>query len=168
MIRRTLREWQRISYGDDDASIPEAQADRIAAIAQRSTFAGRGGEGVLEHGRKGLRARGVVGVIAAPGCQLEILPKIEGAGERAASDAELRTRLIHMLGVVHDLPIDAGSMAQLGWQRDTVLELLIGCSAEGLPMRCARGCRGGIWNMRTTCLPCAGGWMSRGNSRETP
>jgi len=125
MIRRTLREWQRMSYGDDDASIPEAQAHRIAAIAQRSTFAGRGGEGVLEHGRKGLRARGVVGVIAAPGCQLEILPKIEGAGERAASDAELRTRLIHMLGVVHDLPIDAGSMAQLGWQRDTVLELLI-------------------------------------------
>jgi len=125
MIRRTLREWQRIGYGDDEGSIPAAQADRIAAIAQRSAFAGRGGEGVLEHGRKGLRARGVVGVIAAPGCQLEILPKIEGAGERTASDTDLRRRLVHMLGVVHELPIDAGSMAQLGWQRDTVLELLI-------------------------------------------
>jgi 5-methylcytosine-specific restriction enzyme subunit McrC len=125
MIRRTLREWQRIGYGDDDASIPEAQADRIAAVAQRSAFAGRGGEGVLEHGRKSLRARGVVGVIAVDGCQLEILPKIEGLGEHATSDATLRDRLIHMLAVVYDLPIDAGSMAQLGWQRDTVLELLI-------------------------------------------
>lgn len=125
MIFRTLREWQRIGYGDDEVSIPAAQADRIAAIAQRSAFAGRGGEGVLEHGRKGLRARGVVGVIAAPGCQLEILPKIEGAGECEPHDTVLRTRLIHMLGIVHELPIDEGSMAQLGWQRDTVLDLLI-------------------------------------------
>ena len=125
MIRRTLREWQRIGYGDDDTSIPEAHADRIAAIAQQSAFAGRGGDGVLEHGRKSLRARGVVGVIAAPGCQLEILPKIEGVDEHEPQEADLRRRLVHMLGVVHDLPIDAGSTAQLGWQRDTVLELLI-------------------------------------------
>lgn len=125
MIRRTLREWQRIGYGDDDTTIPQAAADRIAAVAARSTFAGRGGEGVLEHGRKGLRARGVVGVIVAQGCQLEILPKIEGLGEREASDDALRRRLIHMLAVVHDLRIDAGSLAQLGWQKDTILELLI-------------------------------------------
>ncbi|KAA8605492.1 restriction endonuclease [Salipiger aestuarii] len=125
MIRRTLREWQRIGYGDDEATIPQAEADRIAAVAARSAFAGRGGEGVLEHGRKALRARGVVGVIAAPGCQLEILPKIEGLGEHEATDDALRRRLIHMLAVVHDLRIDTGAMTQLGWQKDTVLELLI-------------------------------------------
>jgi 5-methylcytosine-specific restriction enzyme subunit McrC len=125
MIRRTLREWQHIGYGVDDTTIPTAEADRIAAVAAHSSFAGRGGEGVLEHGRKGLRARGVVGVIAAPGCQLEILPKIEGLGEHDASDEVLRRRLIHMLAVVHDLRIDAGSLAQLGWQKDTILELLI-------------------------------------------
>lgn len=125
MIRRTLREWQRIGYGDDEATIPQAEADRIAAVAARSAFAGRGGEGVLEHGRKALRARGVVGVIAAPGCQLEILPKIEALGEHDATDDALRRRLIHMLAVVHDLRIDTGAMTQLGWQKDTVLELLI-------------------------------------------
>ena len=125
MIRRTLREWQRIDYGDDEGTLPQAQADRIAAVAARSTLAGRGGEGVLEHGRKSLRARGVVGVIATEGCQLEILPKIEGSGERAPSADTLRNRLIHMLGVVHDLRIDTDSMTQLGWQKDTVLELLI-------------------------------------------
>jgi len=125
MIRRTIREWERIGYGPDNAEIPEAQADRIAAVARASVFSGRGGEGVLEHGRKGLRARGVVGVIATPDCQLEILPKIEGGGETEVSDATLRDRLIHMLAVTYDLPIEAGTMTQLGWQRETVLELLI-------------------------------------------
>lgn len=125
MIRRTIREWERIGYGSGNAEIPEAEADRLAATAGASTFSGRGGEGVLEHGRKGLRARGVVGVIATPGCQLEILPKIEGGGETNVSDATFRTRLIHMLAVTYDLPIEAGAMTHLGWQRETVLELLI-------------------------------------------
>lgn len=125
MIRRTIREWEHISYGSGDAEIPETQAGQIAAVARASVFSGRGGEGVLEHGRKGLRARGVVGVIATPGCQLEILPKIEGGGETDVSDATLRARLIHMLAVTYDLPIEAGAITQLGWQQETVLELLI-------------------------------------------
>lgn len=125
MIRRTIREWGRIVYGPGTTEIPEAEADRLAAIARASAFSGRAAEGVLEHGRKELRARGVVGVIATPGCQLEILPKIEGRGETNVSNATLRTRLIHMLAVTYDLPIEAGAMTHLGWQRDTVLELLI-------------------------------------------
>lgn len=125
MIRRTIREWERIAYGTGDAEIPEAQASRLAAVAQTSVFSGREGEGVVEHGRRGLRARGIVGVIATPDCQLEILPKIEGRGETGVSDATLRARLIHMLAVTYDLPIEAGAMTQLGWQRETVLELLI-------------------------------------------
>ena len=114
MIRRTIREWERISYGTDETSIPASQADQLAAVARTSAFSGLGGEGVLEHGRKGLRARGVVGVIATPGCQLEILPKIEGAGERDVDNATLRHRLIHMLAMARDIRIDAGAITQLG------------------------------------------------------
>lgn len=125
MICRTIREWEYIGYGSDDSTIPEEQANRLAVVAQASDFSGHGGEGVLEHGRKRLRARGVVGVIAAPGCQLEILPKIEGEGENGVTNVTLRARLIHMLAVVHDLPIEVGAMTRLGWQRDTVLEILI-------------------------------------------
>ena len=125
MIRRTVREWERISYGTEATAIPVPQADRIASIARATAFSGRGGEGVLEHGRKGLRARGVVGVIATPDCQLEILPKIEGTGESGVDDAKLRHRLIHMVAMAWDIRIDAGTMTQLGWQRDTILELLI-------------------------------------------
>ena len=125
MIRRTIREWERISYGADDSQILASHADKLAAEARASTFSGVGGEGVLEHGRNGLRARGVVGIIATPGCQLEILPKIEGAGEREVDDATLRHRLIHMLAMARDIRIDVRAITQLGWQRDTILELLI-------------------------------------------
>ena len=125
MIRRTIREWERIRYGTGDSKIPESLADRLAAEARASAFAGHSGQGVLEHGRKGLRARGVVGVIATPECQLEILPKIEGARETRVDHATLRERLIHMLAVARDIRIDARGVAQLGWQRDTILEVLI-------------------------------------------
>ena len=108
MIRRTIREWERIGYGTDESTIPAPYADRIAATARASAFSGTGGEGVLEHGWKGLRARGVVGVIATPDCQLEILPKIEGAGERGVDNATLRHRLIHMLAMAWNIRVDAG------------------------------------------------------------
>ena len=40
-------------------------------------------------------------------------------------DATLRHRLIHMLAVARDIRIDVRAITQLGWQRDTILELLI-------------------------------------------
>lgn len=126
MISRTILEWERLPYGESETTIPETLASRLAGAARVSALSGRGGGGVLEHGRKDLRARGVVGVIAAQGCQLEILPKIEGSSDATTADkATLRHRLIHMLAVAQDIRIDAGPLAQLGWQNDTLLELLI-------------------------------------------
>ncbi|WP_339346470.1 restriction endonuclease [uncultured Sphingomonas sp.] len=133
MIRRTILEWETIRYGEASDEMPMAAADRIAAVAAASPLAGRGGGGVLEHGRKGLRARGVVGVIATQGCALEILPKIDVAG---GSDAEttgnIRQRLVHMLAVALDLKIDAGQVTALDWQRETLLEILIRLFSEKL------------------------------------
>jgi len=133
VIRRTILEWETIRYGEATDEMPVIAADRIAAIAAASSLAGRGGGGVLEHGRKGLRARGVVGVIAAQGCALEILPKIDVAG---GSDAEttgnIRQRLVHMLAVALDLKIDAGQVTALDWQRETLLEILIRLFSEKL------------------------------------
>ncbi|MYN68136.1 MAG: restriction endonuclease, partial [Acidobacteria bacterium] len=125
MIRRTIREWGRIRYGTDETTIPASHADQLAAAARASVFSGLANEGVLEHGRKELRARGVVGVIATPGCQLEILPKIDGTGESGVDNTTLRRRLIHMLAIARNIRIDAGAITQLGWQRHTLLELLI-------------------------------------------
>lgn len=133
MIRRTILEWASIGYGDADDEIPDAQATRIAVVAAASPLAGRGGDGVLEHGRRALKTRGVVGVISAQGCALEILPKIDIPGvDGAEATGSIRRRLVHMLAVALDLKIDAGQVTALDWQRETLLEILIRLFSEKL------------------------------------
>lgn len=122
-----------IRYGGSPDEIPAQAADRIAAVAAISPLAGRDGGGVLDHGRKGLRARGVVGVIAAQGCAVEILPKIDFPGKDGVeATGSIRRRLVHMLAVALDLKIDAGQFARLDWQRETLLEILIRLFSEKL------------------------------------
>jgi 5-methylcytosine-specific restriction enzyme subunit McrC len=127
MIRRTVLEWRKIAYGDGPEEIPEWAADRIAGVARRSPLGGEDGARILQHGRKALRAQQVVGVIAAENCSLEILPKIDGLGDgdSAASQAQIRRNLVHMLTVALDLKIAPGKLAQLGWQNENILEILI-------------------------------------------
>ncbi|SIT18046.1 McrC family protein [Achromobacter sp. MFA1 R4] len=133
MIHRTILEWETIRYGDAADEIPAHAADRIAAVAAASPLAGREGGGILEHGRKALHARGVVGVIAAPGSVLEILPKIDIPGEDGdRATGSIRRRLVHMLGVALNLKIDAGQVTALDWQRETMLEILIRLFSEKL------------------------------------
>jgi 5-methylcytosine-specific restriction enzyme subunit McrC len=136
MISRTILEWETIDYGEDPQNlktIPGRVADRIAAVAAASPLAGRGGGGVIEHGRKALRARGVVGVIAADGCALEILPKIDFPDDSEEEKAgKTRTRLVHMLAVALDINIDAGQVTALDWQQETLLEMLIRIFSEKL------------------------------------
>ncbi|YBV96847.1 McrC family protein [Phyllobacteriaceae bacterium JZ32] len=123
----TIREWDKLAYGEGEGQILERHADRLASLAARSAFAGRGGSGVLEHGRHALRAHGVVGILAAGDASLEILPKIEVApGETTDhQNAAIRKRLVHMLAVALDLEIDLGVITNLAWQRETLLEILI-------------------------------------------
>jgi 5-methylcytosine-specific restriction enzyme subunit McrC len=123
----TVREWDELAYGQGTGQIPEVHADTLAALAARSAFAGRGGSGVLEHKRRALRARGVVGILAAGEASLEILPKIDVApGETTDhQNAAIRKRLVHMLAVALDLKIDLGVITDLAWQRETLLEILI-------------------------------------------
>lgn len=130
----TVSEWGRLPYGEGPDRIPAPLADRIAAAARASPLAGRHGENVLEQGRHDLRAKQMVGVVAAEGCALEILPKIDGLGE--ASDAEgrgrVRERLVRLLAVALDLKIAPGRMVSLGWQRHHLLEILIRLFADQL------------------------------------
>lgn len=134
MIRRTILEWEALPHGTHpENEIPAHVADRIAAVAAASPLAGRGGGRVLEHGRKALQARGVVGVVAADGCALEILPKIDIPGEEGErATGSIRRRLIHMLAVALDLKIDAGQVTALDLQRETLLEILIRLFSEKL------------------------------------
>ncbi|MEL0436631.1 McrC family protein [Phycobacter sp. K97] len=122
----TLREWETLPHGEGDGCIPEHFAERLAALAKKSTFAGSGG-GVLEDRRHELRARGIVGVLATDECSLEILPKIdvEVQDGEAMQNAAIRKRLVHMLAVALDLKMETGQFTELDWQRETLLEILI-------------------------------------------
>jgi 5-methylcytosine-specific restriction enzyme subunit McrC len=137
----TVREWEALPHGDGEGYIPPHLAQRLVALAKTSPFAGRGGGGVLEDRRHDLRARGVVGVLAAPGCTLEILPKID-VGEKEGSAQEkgkVRKRLVHMLAVALSLKIETGRMTDLDWQRETLLEILIRIFCDKLTEAVRRG-----------------------------
>lgn len=72
-------------------------------------------------------------MIAAEDCAMEILPKIDFPGEDGAEmTGSIRRRLVHMLAVALDLKIDAGQVTTLDWQRETLLEILIGLFSEKL------------------------------------
>lgn len=139
MSAYSVREWEALPHGDGAGCIPPHLAQRLVALAKTSPFAGRGG--VLEDRRHDLRARGVVGVLAVPGCTLEILPKID-VGEKAGSTAEkceVRKRLVRMLAVALDLKIETGRMTDLDWQRETLLEILIRIFCDKLTEAVRRG-----------------------------
>ena len=127
MIRRTISEWGRISYGNDCNTIPELYGDRIARAARASWLSGQRGEGVLQHGRAWLQARGIVGVISSLNCQLEILPKIDHDYENGDTEKHrlARNQLVHMLSRVYNLDVDGGVVAKLGTQSDTLLDILV-------------------------------------------
>lgn len=142
MTPHSLHEWCVLPHGNDPAdraTITEAAATRLHRVAARSTLAGRGEGGVLEHRRDGLRARGIVGVVVADGACLEILPKIDVAGEGEAATAQVRERLVHMLAIALDLDVASGAVASLGLQRENLLEVLIGLFVRQLAEAVRRG-----------------------------
>ena len=127
MIRRTIYEGGRLNYGNEKCEIEIGLADQLAKVARASSFSKATGGSVLDHGREYLRARNAVGVVATPHCQLEILPKIEKSDDdnREGPKEQDRDLLMQMLSVVWDLEISASKSTPLGWQQQTILEILI-------------------------------------------
>lgn len=95
MICRTVREWDYMPVDEtgQDKAINRGMADRLIEVARGVRFGGEDGERILINGARKLRAQQVVGVLAAKGVTLEILPKIDGADD----DAATRRNLVHML-----------------------------------------------------------------------
>ncbi|TPK57423.1 MULTISPECIES: restriction endonuclease [unclassified Mesorhizobium] len=137
----TVLEWKALPHGDGEGCIPAQLASRLVSQAKASPFSGRGSSGVLEDRRNELRARGVVGVLAAQDCSLEILPKIDvGMTEGSTQEkGEIRKRLVHMLAVARDLKIETGRITDLDWQRETLLEILIRIFCDKLTEAVRRG-----------------------------
>lgn len=130
----TCKEWEELRVGKD--GLTQAEAHRLHILAERAARRlkpPKAKDAVLALTSEGLKAGQVVGVLAAPGCSLEILPKIDG------EDGAVRAALIHMLAVAEDLRIADGALAALDTQRHDLLELLIGLFANRLLAAVRRG-----------------------------
>ena len=135
-MHRTVHEWGRIEVGDGGFS--RAQADALLAAARRHALGGLDGTEVLCDHHRFLRARQMVGVIAANGCSLEVLPKVDpdGAEEGAAT---VRERLVHMLDVALGLDLSVGEVTTLAHRADSLLEVFIALFADRLMAEVRRG-----------------------------
>ena len=129
---RSVREWEELRIGRDGFS--EGDANRLHRVAERAARRLRLPEdAVLTRTAAGVKAGQVVGVLAAPGSTLEILPKIDG------EDGTVRAALIRMLAVVLELRVADGEITALQTQRHNLLELLIRLFAARLLAAVRRG-----------------------------
>lgn len=144
----TLREWDDIAIFDEghplrqvaSAGPPSPQfvtksvASRLEAVAERAWATLRTPQPILAVTSKpSLQAGQVVGIVAAPGATLEVLPKIDG------DDGEVRKALVHMLAAAWDLRVAEGEVAALATQRLDLLEILIGLFSTRLLAAVRRG-----------------------------
>ena len=144
MNHLTVHEWRSVPVraAASPGAFSRAQADALLAAARAHPLAGKAGTRVLADRRDCLKAGGLVGVIAAEGCSLEILPKLDLDERDAPEDkarARLRTRLLRMLDVVWDLNLGVGEAAQMARQEDSLLEVLIRLFAQRLLDQTRRG-----------------------------
>jgi 5-methylcytosine-specific restriction enzyme subunit McrC len=143
MTHHSVVEWDCVPIGN--GGFTRAQADRLLAAARAHPSGGREGTSILIDHHRWLRSQQVVGVLAAEGCSLEILPKIDEfkaeAGEKKyiTGPAALRHRLVHMLDVALGLEIGIGNEASMARQGETLLDILIRLFADKLVSEVRRG-----------------------------
>ncbi len=128
--RITCREWEELPTGE----LTQAEIDRIVrAAANAASHAGVAEEAILKRTEKGLQAQQMVGVLAARGIAVEILPKVDGP------DGAVRAALVQMLAVVRNFDVPTSDLAAMSTQRHNWLELLIELFAKRLRTAIRRG-----------------------------
>ncbi|MBS1051902.1 McrC family protein [Gluconobacter japonicus] len=142
MTHLTIHEWGRTSVYNGTGSAPKetftrTQANTLLRAARSHALANQFGSNILVDRYSEIRAQQVVGVIAAPGCSLEILPKIDAASDE--SDETLRTRLVTMLDVALGLKIGDGQALAMARQKETLLDILIRLFADRFLAEARRG-----------------------------
>lgn len=137
MSHFTIREWGHQKLGE--GGFNRAQADALHAAACAHPLAHEDATNILVYRRDRVVARQMVGMVAAKGCSLEILPKVDpDCGVEEAADA-VRHRLVRMLDVALGLDLDTGRDAAIHRQKRTLLEILIRAFADKLLAEVRRG-----------------------------
>ncbi|WP_017349048.1 McrC family protein [Pantoea sp. A4] len=138
MTHLTVHEWGSVSVGvNTPHAFTRTQANALLAVARSHPLANQHGTNILIDRHSRIFAKQMVGVIAATGCSIEILPKIDARTKEP--DAELRHRLIRMLDVAFGLKLGHGQAATMARQSGNLLEILIRLFAERLLAEVHRG-----------------------------
>lgn len=142
MTHLTIHEWGRRGVHNGTGPAPKeaftrSQANALLRAARSHVLANQSGTNILVDSYSEIRAQQVVGVIAAPGCSLEILPKIDAAS--GESDETIRTRLVAMLDVALGLKLGDGQALAMARQKETLLDILIRLFADRLLAEARRG-----------------------------
>ncbi len=142
MTHLTVHEWGRIGVHNGtgpgpDKTLTRSQANALLLAARSHPLANRSGTNILVDRYTEIWAQQVVGVIAAPGCSLEILPKIDAASDE--NDETIRTRLVSMLDVAFGLKLGDGQSLAMARQKETLLDILIRLFADRLLAEARRG-----------------------------
>lgn len=137
MTHVTIREWGHVRFGENGLSSEQAHA--IHAAACEHPLAREDATNVFVLGRDRIIARQMVGMVAAKGCSLEILPKVDPEADAVEDENTVRSRLVRMLDVALGLDLDIGAEAAIARQKSTLLELLIDAFASKLLAEVRRG-----------------------------
>jgi len=141
MTHLAVSEWAKIPVSDASGpgdGFTRAQANALIQAARAHPLGGLDGTGILTDHYRHLRTGQMVGVLAADGCSLEILPKIDPASPDE-NQKTIRKRLIQMLDVALGLGIGSGGQSAMDAQGETLLDILIRVFADKLLAAVRRG-----------------------------
>jgi 5-methylcytosine-specific restriction enzyme subunit McrC len=142
MNHLTVSEWGRVPVVDRlaDKGFTRPQANALIAAARTHPLGGDEGTAILRDHYRHLTAGQMVGVIAAPGCSLEILPKFDRIDTATAGGRRtVRERLVQMLDVALGLDIGDGAATAMARQAEGLLDILIRLFADKLVTEARRG-----------------------------
>lgn len=142
MTHLCAHEWGRVAVHNGTGPAPKraftrSQANALLLAARSHPLANRSGTNILVDRYTEIWAQQVVGVIAAPGCSLEILPKIDATSDE--NDETIRTRVVSMLDVALGLKLGDGQALAMARQNETLLDILIRLFADRLLAEARRG-----------------------------
>lgn len=142
MSHLAVSEWTRIPVLDrpGEGGFTRPQANALIAAARAHPLGGQEGTAILRDHFRYLTAGQMVGVIAAPGCSLEIFPKIDQI-DTALIDGRrtVRDRLVRMLNVALGLDIGDGAASTMARGAEGLLDILIRLFADKLLTEARRG-----------------------------
>lgn len=142
MSHLAVSEWGRVAVMDrpGEGGFTRPQANALIAAARAHPLGGNEGTTILRDHFRHLTAGQMVGVVAAPGCSLEIFPKIDRIDETSVEGRRtVRERLVRMLDVALGLDIGDGAASAMARRAEGLLDILIRLFADKLLTEARRG-----------------------------